>query len=44
VVCGSGMAGLPETSLLMRLRVAAVPITRGGAGAAAAVIARLGCK
>jgi hypothetical protein len=31
VVCGSGMAGLPETSLLMRLRVAAVPIIRGEA-------------
>jgi len=30
VVCGSGMAGLPGTSLLMRLRVAAVLITRGG--------------
>src|SRR6478735_8401648 len=45
VVCGSGMAGLPETSLLMRLRVAAVPITRGGAepadGTAASEIAAL---
>jgi Phosphoenolpyruvate carboxylase len=41
VVCGSGMAGLPETSLLMRLRVAAVLITRGAPAADVDAVYRL---